>query len=113
MEPGRQTGHWQGDLIVGAGHQSAIATLADPKTRLTLLVGLPGNHAAQAVGDALIEAFAQLPVGMRRTLTWDQGNEMFHHPRIEKATGLSVYFADPHSPWQRGSNENTNGLLRQ
>jgi IS30 family transposase len=109
----RQAGHWEGDLIVGAGHHSAVATLVERKMRLTLLVGLRDNHSAQAVGDALIATFAQLPVGMRRTLTWDQGNEMFHHQRIENATGLNVYFADPHSPWQRGSNENANGLVRQ
>jgi IS30 family transposase len=113
VETRRQAGHWEGDLIVGAGQRSAIATLVERKTRLTVLVGLPGDHGAQSVGDALIHAFAQLPAGLRRTLTWDQGNEMFHHGRIEKATGLRIYFADPHSPWQRGSNENTNGLLRQ
>lgn len=113
VESRRQAGHWEGDLIVGAGQHSAIATLVERKMRFTLLVRLPGNHTAQTVGDALITTFAQLPPGMRRTLTWDQGNELFHHERIEAATGLSVYFADPHSPWQRGSNENTNGLLRQ
>ena len=74
---------------------------------------LPADHSAQSVGDALITAFTALPPALRRTLTWDQGNEMFHHERIEQATGLKIYFADPHSPWQRGSNENTNGLLRQ
>jgi len=109
----RQAGHWEGDLLVGAGQRSAIATLVERKTRLTLLVSLPDGHSAQAVGDALIGAFARLPVKLRRTLTWDQGNEMFHHERIEQQTGLEIYFADPHSPWQRGSNENTNGLLRQ
>lgn len=113
VESRRQAGHWEGDLIVGAGQRSAIATLVERKTRLTVLVRLARDHGAQAVGDALISTFAALPVGLRRTLTWDQGNEMFHHPRIEQATGLKIYFADPHSPWQRGSNENTNGLLRQ
>jgi IS30 family transposase len=78
-----------------------------------MLVRLPAGHSAQSVGDALIGAFTTLPTALRRTLTWDQGNEMFHHERIEQATGLQIYFADPHSPWQRGSNENTNGLLRQ
>jgi IS30 family transposase len=113
VESRRQAGHWEGDLIAGTGQRSAIATLVERKTRLTLLVRLPGDHSAQTVGDALINAFAELPAGLRRTLTWDQGNEMFHHERIERATGLRIYFADPHSPWQRGCNENTNGLLRQ
>jgi IS30 family transposase len=113
VESRRQAGHWEGDLIVGSGQRSAIATLVERKTRLTILVGLPGDHSAQSVGDALIGAFAGLPTSLRRTLTWDQGNEMFHHERIEYSTGLRIYFADPHSPWQRGSNENTNGLLRQ
>ena len=109
----RQAGHWEGDLIIGAGQRSAIATLVERKVRTTLLVPVPRNHSAQSVGDALIVAFSKLPHQLRRTLTWDQGNEMFHHQRIEKRTGLKIYFADPHSPWQRGSNENTNGLLRQ
>ena len=108
-----QAGHWEGDLIVGAAQRSAIATLVERKFRLTVLVAVPKDHSAQSVGDALIGAFTQLPGGLRRTLTWDQGNEMFHHARIEQQTGLKIYFADPHSPWQRGSNENTNGLLRQ
>nr|WP_244298341.1 IS30 family transposase [Micromonospora cremea] len=113
VESRRQAGHWEGDLIMGAGHRSAIATLVERKTRFTLLVRLPGDHSARSVGDALISTFAKLPARLRRTLTWDQGNEMFHHERIEQATGLRIFFADPHSPWQRGSNENTNGLLRQ
>ena len=106
-------GHWEGDLIVGAQQRSAVATLVERKMRLTLLIRLPDGHSAQYVGDALITTFTQLPLKLRRTLTWDQGNEMFHHERIEAATGLKIYFADPHSPWQRGSNENTNGLVRQ
>lgn len=113
VETRSQVGHWEGDLIIGGGQRSAIATLVERKARLTLLVPVRGGHSAQVVGDALIAAFAQLPAGLRRTLTWDQGNEMFHHARIEQATGLAIYFADPHSPWQRGTNENTNGLLRQ
>ncbi|GIF45458.1 IS30 family transposase [Actinoplanes xinjiangensis] len=113
VESRRQAGHWEGDLIVGAGQRSAVATLVERKTRFTVLVKLVGDHSAQTVGDALIAAFAKLPAPLKRTLTWDQGNEMFHHERIEHATGLRVFFADPHSPWQRGTNENTNGLLRQ
>jgi len=102
-----QIGHWEGDLIIGAGQRSAIATLVERKTRLTILVALPNGHTAPLVGDALIDVFTRLPAPLRRTLTWDQGNELFHHPRIEQETGLRIYFADPHSPWQRGSNENT------
>jgi IS30 family transposase len=113
VEPRRQAGNWEGDLIVGAGQRSAIATLVERKSRFTMLVRLSGDHSARTVGDALIAAFAKLPARLRRTLTWDQGNEMFHHERIEQATGLGIFFADPHSPWQRGTNENTNGLLRQ
>lgn len=113
VETRRQAGHWEGDLIVGAWQRSAVATLVERKTRYTLLVRLPHGHSAPRVADALITAFTRLPQKLRRTLTWDQGNEMFHHERIEAATGLRIYFADPHSPWQRGSNENTNGLLRQ
>ena len=109
----RQAGHWEGDLIIGAGQQSAIATLVERRFRTTILAPVPRNHSAQSVGDALIVAFSKLPDHLRRTLTWDQGNEMFHHQRIEQHTGLKIYFADPHSPWQRGSNENINGLLRQ
>jgi transposase, IS30 family len=109
----RQAGHWEGDLIIGTGQRSAIATLVERKFRTTVLVPVPRDHSAQTVGDALIVAFSRLPAELRRTLTWDQGNEMFHHQRIEQHTGLKIYFADPHSPWQRGSNENTNGLLRQ
>lgn len=112
-ESRRQAGHWEGDLIIGAGQRSAIATLVERKTRYAVLVPLPRGHAAASVADALIGAFTALPAGLRRTLTWDQGNEMFQHARIEQATGLRIYFADPRSPWQRGTNENTNGLLRQ
>ncbi|WP_344861620.1 IS30 family transposase [Amycolatopsis ultiminotia] len=109
----QQTGHREGDLLVGAGQRSAIATLVERKTRFAVLVRLERDHSASSVRDALINAFRALPFGLRRSLTWDQGNEMFHHERIEKITGMRIYFADPHSPWQRGSNENVNGLLRQ
>jgi IS30 family transposase len=113
VETRTRTGHWEGDLIIGTGQRSAIATLVERKSRLTVLVPIRGGHTAQNVGDALIKTFTSLPKTLRGTLTWDQGNEMFHHERIEQATGLRIYFADPHSPWQRGTNENTNGLLRQ
>ncbi len=113
VETRTQVGHWEGDLIIGAGQRSAIATLVERQARHTILVPIRGGHSALNVGDALIDVFAGLPPALRRTLTWDQGNEMFHHERIESATGIGIYFADPHSPWQRGSNENTNGLLRQ
>jgi len=109
----RQVGHWEGDLLVGAGQRSAVATLVERRHRHTILVPIRGGHTAQNVGDALIRTFGQLPPALRRTLTWDQGNEMFQHERVERDTGVRIYFADPHSPWQRGSNENTNGLLRQ
>ena len=103
----------EGDLLLGGGRHSAIATLVERKARHTILVPIRGSYSAQRVGDALIAVFATLPPPLRRTLTWDQGNEMFHHERIEQATGTKIYFADPHSPWQRGTNENINGLLRQ
>lgn len=107
VETRPQFGHWEGDLIIGAGHRSAIATLVERKARHTILVPIRGGHSAINVGDALVDVFSGLPPALRRTLTWDQGNEMFHHERIESSTGIGIYFADPHSPWQRGSNENT------
>jgi IS30 family transposase len=107
VETRTQIGHWEGDLLIGAGQRSAIATLVERKARHTILVAIRGSHTAQNVGDRLIEIFTGLPPGLRRTLTWDQGNELFHHRRIEQATGIEIYFADPHSPWQRGTNENT------
>lgn len=113
VESREQVGNWEGDLILGAGPRSAIATLVERKTRLTLLVPLRDGHTAPEVGDAIIAEFLKLPPWLRRTLPWDQGNEMFQHVRIEQQTGLKIYFADAHSPWQRGTNENTNGLLRQ
>ena len=106
-------GHWEGDLILGAGNRSAIGTLAGRTTRYCLLLHLPRGHDAAAVAAEMIPAIQQLPAALRRSLTWDQGKEMANHAGISLATGLDIYFCDPHSPWQRGSNENTNGLLRQ
>jgi transposase, IS30 family len=106
-------GHWEGDLITGAGNRSAIGTLVERCSRFTILLHLPGRHTAEAVRDAIVAAFAQLPADRRRTLTWDQGSELALHAEITTALGMPVFFCDPHSPWQRPSNENTNGLLRQ
>jgi IS30 family transposase len=105
-------GHWEGDLIIGTGH-SAIGTLVERSTRFVLLLHLPHGHGADQVAAAMTEAMGTLPAQLRRSLTWDQGTEMASHAQIALATGLEIYFCDPHSPWQRGSNENTNGLLRQ
>jgi IS30 family transposase len=107
-------GHWEGDLIIGKDGGSAIGTLVERSTRYCLLLHLPrGRRDAATVAAAMIEAMSELPEHLRRSLTWDQGNEMARHNQITLATGLAIYFCDPHSPWQRGSNENTNGLLRQ
>ena len=122
-------GHWEGDLILGL-NSSAIGTLVERTTRFTLLLHLPpmdghgseartkngpatAGHGAEAVRDAIADAIGTLPEQFRRSLTWDQGSEMAQHARLRIDTGVEVYFCDPHSPWQRGSNENTNGLLRQ
>jgi IS30 family transposase len=105
-------GHWEGDIIFGTG-RSAIATLAGRHSRFVMLVALPRGHGAESVTGALSQAVTTLPAQLRRSLTWDQGTEMAGHARFSVATGVPVYFCDPHSPWQRGSNENTNGLLRQ
>ena len=107
-------GHWEGDLILGSTAScSAIGTLVERMTRYTMLLHLPGRHTAQDVQEAMVAAMATLPETLRKTLTWDQGAEMANHVAIAAATDLDIYFCDPHSPWQRGSNENTNGLLRQ
>ena len=106
-------GHWEGDLIMGARNASAIGTLVERSTRFVLLLHLPHGHDPAAVADAMTGAMAGLPAALRRSLTWDQGSEMAGHAQISVATDLDIYFCDPHSPWQRGSNENTNGLLRQ
>ena len=122
-------GHWEGDLILGLG-SSAIGTLVERTTRFTMLLHLPrmdghgtgrsvkngpalAGHGAEAVRDAIAETISDLPAHLRRSLTWDQGAEMAQHAQLRIDTGLEIYFCDPQSPWQRGSNENTNGLLRQ
>jgi transposase, IS30 family len=106
-------GHWEGDLLIGAHGASAIGTLVERATRFTMLVPLPAGRDAPAVADALTPVIAGLPDALRRSLTWDQGWEMRAHARIAVDADCEIYFCDPHSPWQRGSNENTNGLLRQ
>jgi len=106
-------GHWEGDLIMGARNASAIGTLVERSTRFVLLLHLPHGRDPAAVADAMIEAMSSLPAALRRSLTWDQGKEMALHARIAAAADLEIYFCDPRSPWQRGSNENTSGLLRQ
>jgi len=105
-------GHWEGDLILGAGNRSAVGTLVERATRYVLLLHLD-NHEAATVDEAMRNAIASLPGEMFRTITWDQGSEMARHAAFSIDTGIQVYFCDPRSPWQRGSNENTNGLLRQ
>ena len=106
-------GRWEGDLITGALNQSAIGTLVERTTRHVMLVHLPDSHSAEAVRDGLVAAISTLPEHLRGSLTWDQGSEMATHKSFSTATDMPVYFCDPASPWQRGSNENTNGLLRQ
>ena len=106
-------GHWEGDLILGANNRSAIGTLVERSTRFCMLLHLPGPSDAIAVRDAIVATIGTLPAFLRRSLTWDQGLEMRRHAEITLAADLPVYFCDPQSPWQRGSNENTNGLLRQ
>jgi IS30 family transposase len=110
----RQTpGDWEGDLIIGAKMGSAIGTLVERVTRFVVLIHLPDGYKAPQLRDALIAQTEHLPAVMRQTLTWDQGREMALHAQTSAATGFVIYFCDPHSPWQRGTNENTNGLLRQ
>ena len=106
-------GHWEGDLIIGKGGRSAIGTLVERSSRYVVLLHLPHGRTAEDVRAALTRQISKLPAELRRTLTWDQGKEMAEHVRFSTDTSMVVYFCDPHSPWQRGSNENTNGLLRQ
>lgn len=106
-------GHWEGDLLMGREARSAIGTLVERKTRFVILFPLPEGRSGEAMKKALTKAIRWLPQEMKRTLTWDQGKEMAAHVAFSLATSMQVYFCDPHSPWQRGSNENTNGLLRQ
>jgi len=106
-------GHWEGDLLMGKGGRSAIGTLVERSSRYVMLVHLPNGRTAEAVRLALTRQVHGMPAELRRTLTWDQGKEMAEHAKFSVATNVSVFFCDPHSPWQRGSNENSNGLLRQ
>ena len=106
-------GHGEGDLIMVAGNRSAIATLVERQSRYVMLCHLPGDHTAETVAAAVTSQIKTLPAHLRGSLTWDQGSEMGQHHKITVAAELPVYFCDPASPWQRGSNENTNGLLRQ
>ncbi len=106
-------GHWEGDLICGAANRTAIGTLVERSTRFTILLHLPDGHDAEHVQQAIIRKMRSLPKLLRNSLTWDQGSELALHRRVTTALDMQVYFCDPHSPWQRGTNENTNGLLRQ
>ncbi len=106
-------GHWEGDLIIGKGNASAIGTLVERSTGYVMLVHLPEGYKPEQVARALAEKIQTLPEALRRSLTWDQGVEMRDWKQVAMAADIDIYFCDPHSPWQRATNENTNGLLRQ
>jgi IS30 family transposase len=106
-------GHWEGDLVMGSMNKTAVSTLVERTTRLVMLGHLPAGHGAADVQGAIVPLLKSLPDLMRRSLTWDQGSEMASHLEIAAEADLRVFFCDPRSPWQRGTNENTNGLLRQ
>jgi IS30 family transposase len=106
-------GHWEGDLIIGEDQASQIGTLVERTTGFVVLLHLPDDRTAATVAEAMSARIPEIPEVLRRSLTWDQGSEMAQHTKITEATGLPIYFCDPHKPWQRGTNENTNGLLRQ
>jgi IS30 family transposase len=106
-------GHWEGDLLLGGTGKGAVVTLVERSSRFVLLAPLPGRHRADQVRWTLKEMIATLPVELRKSITWDRGTEMAEHARFRVESGIPVYFCDPHAPWQRGTNENTNGLLRQ
>lgn len=105
-------GHWEGDLVIGKNHKSALITLAERACRFTLIRRLPFGHDSQTVVEAVLEMIQSLPNALLKTLTWDQGSEMAQHTKLTLARDMQVFFCDPHSPWQRGTNENTNGLIR-
>ena len=113
VETRLEAGHWEGDLVIGVGSVSAMVTLRERKTQFGIIVNLPQDHTAASVNAAITNAFAGLPASLKRTLTWDQGVEMASHEALTEATGVPVFFAERSSPWQRGANENFNGLVRQ
>ncbi len=106
-------GHWEGDLLLGGTGKGAVITLVERSSRFVLLAPLPGRHTAELARMSLTEMIATLPLSLRKSITWDRGSEMAQHATFKIETGIPIYFCDPQSPWQRGTNENTNGLLRQ